>query len=60
MKESVTMAEEPLRGAVAAVLTDRELVINLGSERGVKPGMRFAVLNSKGLGIIDREAHRIR
>jgi hypothetical protein len=45
--------QEPLRGAVAAILTDRELAINLGSDNGVKAGMKFAVLNSKGLDITD-------
>jgi hypothetical protein len=46
---------ERLRGAVAALLTDRELVINLGSEQGVVAGMKFAVLNRQGIDIKDPE-----
>lgn len=46
---------EPLKGAVAALLTSRELVINLGSENGVGKGMKFAVLNSRGVDITDPE-----
>ncbi len=44
---------EPLKGAVAALLTNRELVLNLGSEDGVRVGMKFAVLNSHGINIYD-------
>jgi hypothetical protein len=46
---------ERLRGAVAALLTGRELVINLGSEQGVVAGMKFAVLNRQGIDIKDPE-----
>ncbi len=38
------MAEDLLQGKVAKVLTEREIVINIGSARGVKKGMRFAIL----------------
>jgi hypothetical protein len=44
---------EPLRGRVAAILTRRELAINLGEDDGVQKGMRFAVLNRKGLHVTD-------
>jgi hypothetical protein len=49
---------EPLRGVVAALLNSRELVINLGSDAGVKPGMKFAVLNSQGVDIVDPETEK--
>jgi hypothetical protein len=44
---------ERIRARVAAVLTERELVLNKGSEDGVAVGMRFAILNSKGADIKD-------
>jgi hypothetical protein len=33
-----------LQGKVAKILTEREVVINIGSTQGVKKGMRFAIL----------------
>src|SRR5437870_12957166 len=33
-----------LQGKVAKILTEREVVINIGSAQGVKKGMRFAIL----------------
>jgi hypothetical protein len=37
----------PLRGKVAAIVSDESVIINLGSSQGVKPGMHFmAVLES--------------
>jgi len=42
-----------LRGNVAALINNRELVINLGSEDGVQIGMKFAVLNRNGLEVFD-------
>lgn len=49
---------EGLRGAVAALLSSRELVINIGSEDGVVKGMRFAVLYRQGLDIRDPETRK--
>lgn len=46
-------ATEPIRGKVAAVISKRELALNVGAEDGVTTGMRFAILNSRGLGITD-------
>ena len=37
---------EHITGKVAAVLSERRLVINRGSEHGVEPGMRFRVLEN--------------
>lgn len=42
-----------LEGRVAQVLNERELVINLGSESGVKIRMTFAVMAEAALPIID-------
>ena len=36
-----------IEGKVAAVLNDRELVINRGETSGVKPGMIFGILEEK-------------
>jgi hypothetical protein len=61
---------EPLRGKVAALLNERELVINLGTRDGVRPKMRFRVLaaqpfevpdpdSGEPLGVIVREKVRV-
>lgn len=42
-----------IQGKVAEVLTNRELLINRGSEDGVEIGMRFAVLNRRGVDVKD-------
>jgi hypothetical protein len=48
------MAErEPITGAVARILNSRELVLNRGSEDGVKEGMYFEVLAQEGENIKD-------
>jgi hypothetical protein len=44
---------QPIEGVVAAILTPRELAINIGSDAGVTKGMRFAVLNRNSLDIKD-------
>lgn len=44
---------DPIRGKVAAVVSKRELALNVGEEQGVTVGMRFAILNRKGVGITD-------
>lgn len=40
-------------GKVAAIVDERELVINRGEEHGVTVGMRFAVLAGQGTEILD-------
>jgi hypothetical protein len=42
-----------IRGKVAAILSARELILNVGSEDGVEIGMRFVILNSKGVNVTD-------
>ncbi|MCY2952951.1 MAG: hypothetical protein NTU53_13395 [Planctomycetota bacterium] len=46
-------SQQPIKGRVARVLSERELVINIGSDAGVKQGMRFAVLSETPLEIRD-------
>lgn len=48
-----------IRGKVAAILNRRELVLNVGSDDGVQPGMGFAVLNPKGLDIKDPDTQKV-
>lgn len=47
--------DDRIRGQVAQVLNERELVINRGSSDGVQVGMRFAILNRQGANIEDPE-----
>jgi hypothetical protein len=42
-----------IEGKVATVLNERELVLNVGSEEGVKVGMRFKILYPDGIEITD-------
>lgn len=50
---------EPVEAKVASILTKRELVLNKGSEDGIEVGMRFAVLNSKGVDIRDPDTNEV-
>lgn len=45
--------QKRLEGRVAQILNERELVITIGSDAGVKPGMKFAVLSETPLNILD-------
>jgi hypothetical protein len=47
------MNKERTEGRVAQLLNARELVINIGSEKGVIPKMKFAVLSETPLEIRD-------
>ena len=44
---------ERIRGKVAAILSQRELVLNVGSDDGVEVGIKFVILNSKGIDVTD-------
>ena len=48
-----------LEGKVARVLNSREIVINLGLNNGIKPGMLFDVVDPKGEEIVDPETKEI-
>jgi hypothetical protein len=45
-----------IEGKVARVLNRQELVMNVGEKDGVKRGMTFAVLNPKGVDIVDPDS----
>jgi hypothetical protein len=44
-----------ITGSVAALINERELVINRGAEHGVTSGMRFRVLTSNDVEVTDPE-----
>ena len=46
---------EPIEGLVAGIVTERELAINIGSQQGVKPGMKFQVMANTPTEIRDPE-----
>lgn len=53
------MNDSPLRGKVARILDSRNLVINIGSQQGVKIGMYFDVMDPKGEDIRDPDTNEI-
>lgn len=54
-----TNDDDRIRGKVAAILSERELVLNIGPANGVYVGMKFAILNSQGIDIKDPETGEI-
>lgn len=53
------MSDTPLRGKVARILDSRNLVINIGYQKGVTLGMYFDVMDPKGEDIRDPDTHEI-
>lgn len=51
--------EKHIEGKVAGILTERELTINIGSDKGVYGGMTFKVLTRSPLEIKDPETGEI-
>jgi hypothetical protein len=47
------MTKKELEGYVAAILNERELVINIGSNQGVAVGMKFKILANSPTSIYD-------
>ena len=52
----VDRSQDILQGRVAQILNARELVINIGLDQGVKPGMKFSVLSETPVEIHDPES----
>lgn len=50
------MTEGAIRGKVARILNSRELVLNVGSAKGVTTGMYFDILDTKGEDILDPDS----
>ncbi|WP_139199281.1 hypothetical protein [Curtobacterium sp. MCBA15_013] len=48
-------AASNITGSVAQIVSDRELILNRGSENGVREGMYFAVLDPGFRGVTDPE-----
>jgi hypothetical protein len=48
-----------IEGKVARLIDTQTLVINRGSEHGVRVGMRFAVLNPRGAEITDPDTNEV-
>ncbi|MGN7187248.1 hypothetical protein [Microbacterium enclense] len=47
------LVESRVYGKVAEVVSDREVILNRGSEHGVRVGMYFAILDPGAVGITD-------
>ena len=54
-----TTVREPNEGSVARVEDQYTLIINRGSEHGVKSGMDFAVMSERGARLIDPETGEV-
>jgi hypothetical protein len=48
-----------IRGKVAAILSKRELILNLGAADDVRVGMKFVILNSKGIDVKDPDTGKV-
>lgn len=48
-----------IRGKVAAILTKRELILNIGTADGVELGMKFVILNSQGIDVRDPDTLQV-
>ena len=49
----MTTKTEPIHGKIAKILNSRQVALNVGAEQGVKPGMRFAILDSQENEVLD-------
>jgi hypothetical protein len=52
-------SSERIRGKVAAILSKRELILNIGLEDGVEIGMQFVILNGKGIDVTDPDTGEV-
>lgn len=56
MTEPVRRAQEGLKSLVARVNSEKELVLNVGIEQGVRPGDIFRIMSTEGIPINDPES----
>jgi len=49
---------DPIEGKVAQIVSEREVALNIGTDQGVKPGMKFAILAKSPLPILDPDSGR--
>ncbi len=59
MMSQEQLTQKELRGKVAQILSDSDLVINIGSRDGVMEGAKFAVLVPHPLEIHDPDSHEV-
>ena len=48
-----------IKGKVAAILSKRELILNVGVDDGVEIGMTFVILNNQGVDVTDPDTGTI-
>src|SRR5690349_2535070 len=58
-RRRASMAGSLIRGKVAQVLNDRQIIINRGRDQGVTPGMRFAVLDLSAADVRDPDTNEV-
>src|SRR5690242_5755474 len=56
---SMTSNDDRIRGKVAAILSKRELILNIGSGDEVQVGMKFVILNSQGMDVRDPDTGEV-
>jgi|SRR5215217_811802 len=59
MTDDTPTGTNPIEGQVAGVLTDRELIINVGGDQGVRLGTKFRVLASTPIEVADPETGEV-
>lgn len=52
-------SNQRIKGKVAAILSRRELILNVGSDDGVEIGMRFVILHKHGVDVTDPDTGTI-
>ncbi len=56
---AIAVDERKLAGRVASILNAKELVINIGANQGVFPGMKFAVMAEAPVSVTDPETGEV-
>lgn len=56
---AIAVDERKLAGRVASILNAKELVINIGANQGVSPGMKFAVMAESPMSVTDPETGEV-
>lgn len=60
LKGRATMTkDERTTGKVVAILSRRELILNVGTDDGVEVGTKFVILNSKGVDVTDPDTNEV-
>lgn len=56
---NIGIGERKIVGRVASILNAKELVINVGANQGVSPGMKFAVMAESPVSVTDPETGEV-